>query len=132
MTHEITDPSRATLDPPGTIVVIGTTPLGIEAALYGRCLGYDVVLIAGADVWSPRSAVTESLWRIGPTFQDDWFDQHWLGGQSIDERIDDTMPMLPDRCLSSLALAAIQTQQNASPLCFQSRCANGSKMDSQR
>jgi hypothetical protein len=32
------------LEPPGTIAVIGGGPLGIEAALYGRYLGYQVTL----------------------------------------------------------------------------------------
>ena len=33
-----------TLDPPGSICILGGGPLGIEAALYGRYLGYSVVL----------------------------------------------------------------------------------------
>lgn len=33
-----------TLDPPGSIAVLGGGPIGIEAALYGRYLGYSVIL----------------------------------------------------------------------------------------
>ena len=39
-----------TLDPPGSIAVVGAGALGIEAALYGRFLGYDVTLIEAAAV----------------------------------------------------------------------------------
>jgi hypothetical protein len=100
-----------TLDPPGTIVVLGTTAVGIEAALYGRFLGYDVTLIAAQDVWAPRPNTSSASDRIGPTFQNDWFAQHWLGEQSIAHRWNDPMPMLPDQCLSSLACSALTAQQ---------------------
>ena len=73
----------ATLDPPGTIAVIGDGPLGIEAALYGRYLGYDVTRIAA------QSAV------------DDWF------GEGAD---DAPIPMRPDRCASPLARLALDAQ----------------------
>lgn len=33
-----------TLDPPGSIAILGGGPIGIEAALYGRYLGYSVIL----------------------------------------------------------------------------------------
>jgi len=102
----------ATLDPPGAIVVVGTTPIGIEAALYGRCLGYDVTLIAGADAWANRGETNPATRRIGPTFQNDWFTRFWLNGQTIAERYDDAMPMMPDRCLSPLALSAITAQRD--------------------
>ena len=39
-----------TLDPPGTIAVLGAGPLGIEAALYARYLGYDVVIFESAGI----------------------------------------------------------------------------------
>ncbi len=39
-----------TLDPPGRIAVIGAGPLGLEAALYGRYLGYDVQVFEQGDV----------------------------------------------------------------------------------
>lgn len=114
MTQSIDDPFAATLDPPGTIVVLGTTPLGIEAALYGRCLGYEVTLLAGADVWAARPPASHGTERIGPTFQDDWFARFWLGEQTIMERWNDPLPMMPDRCLSSLAVSAIQAQRGES------------------
>lgn len=101
-----------TLDPPGTIVVIGTTPVGIEAALYGRYLGYNVTLIAGVDAWiSPQLDPAATRRRLGPTFNDDWFSRHWLGDESIASRWGDAMPMLPDQCLSPLAIEAITAQQ---------------------
>lgn len=36
--------SDDTLDPPGSICILGGGPVGIEAALYGRYLGYSVIL----------------------------------------------------------------------------------------
>ncbi len=102
----------STLDPPGTIVVLGTTPVGIETALYGRYLGYNVTLIAGVDAWTSRrpDAGTPSG-RIGPTLDNDWFARHWLGDQSIASRWDDAMPMLPAQSLSTLAIEAITAQR---------------------
>ncbi len=70
-----------TLDPPGRIAVVGAGPLGIEAALYGRYLGYDVIVFEKGDV-----------------------------GQSLRADSDAPLPMLPDRCLSPLALSAIEAQ----------------------
>lgn len=103
--------NESTLDPPGSIAVIGATVHGIEAALYGRFLGYDVALFAGVDAWSDRGDVDESIRRIGPTFRGDWLDRHWLTGRSVVERFDDAAPMMPDRCLSSLAFGAIEAQR---------------------
>ncbi len=100
-----------TLDPPGTIVVLGTTAVGIEAALYGRFLGYDVTLIAAQDAWAPRPNPSLASNRIGPTFQNDWFAQHWLGEQTIGDRWNDPMPMLPDQSLSPLACSALTAQR---------------------
>lgn len=112
MTSEFNLIDSPTLDPPGTIVVLGTTPVGIEAALYGRYLGYSVTLIAGVDAWkSPELDLTVTGRRVGPTFNNDWFSRHWLGDQSIASRWDDAMPMLPDQCLSPLAIEAITAQQ---------------------
>ena len=77
----------ATLDPPGTIAVIGAGPLGIEAALYGRYLGYDVTLFEADDV-------------VG----------------SLTRSRDEAIPMLPDRCASPLAVAALTAQaEDAAP-----------------
>ena len=74
--------SEATLDPPGTIAVVGAGPLGIEAALYGRFLGYDIALIEAESI-----------------------------GHSLRSVADKPLTMLPDRCLSPLAVSAIDAQQ---------------------
>lgn len=71
----------ATLDPPGSIAVIGAGPLGIEAALYGRFLGYNVTLIEAVAVASSHRGLD-----------------------------DQPLPMLPDRCLSPLAFSAVEAQ----------------------
>ena len=81
--NESTDHSNNTLDPPGSIVVIGDGPLGIEAALYGRFLGYQVTLVQ-----------EQSL-------------DHFM----LDHRQQD-LPLLPDRCMSSLALSALDAQNH--------------------
>ena len=47
-----------TLDPPGTIAVLGAGPVGIEAALYARYLGYDVTLFESAQ---PLSQLRDRL-----------------------------------------------------------------------
>lgn len=70
-----------TLDPPGRIVIIGGGPLGLEAALYGRFLGYEVVLFEKGEI-----------------------------GQSMLANADEPLPMLPDRCLSPLAISALKAQ----------------------
>jgi predicted flavoprotein YhiN len=70
-----------TLDPPGTIVVVGGGPVGVEAALYGRFLGYNVTLLE-------REAV----------------------GSSLAARGDQPLDILPDRCLSTLARGALEAQ----------------------
>lgn len=75
------DDDLATLDPPGTIAVVGAGAIGIEAALYGRFLGYDVTLIEAHAI-----------------------------GHSIIDMADAPLPMLPHRCLSTLALGALAAQ----------------------
>lgn len=75
------DDFEMTLDPPGRIAVIGAGVLGLEAALYGRFLGYDVVVFERGEV-----------------------------GQSLRSRLSEPLPVLPSGCLSSLALAAIAAQ----------------------
>jgi hypothetical protein len=45
------------LEPPGSIAILGAGPLGIEAALYGRSLGYTVTLFE-ADTIAPGLAQT--------------------------------------------------------------------------
>lgn len=71
-----------TLDPPGSVAVIGAGPIGVEAALYGRFLGYDVTLFESVAV-----------------------------GHSMSHHGDESFPMMPDRCMSPLALAALRAQQ---------------------
>lgn len=73
----------ATLDPPGSIAVVGAGPLGIEAALYGRYLGYNVTLLEAVAV----------------------------AGSMVEMRTD-AIPMLPDRCASPLALGALAAQHS--------------------
>lgn len=75
----------ATLDPPGTIAVIGGGALGVEAALYGRFLGYAVTLVEAESIGSSAEG---------------------LRGQPL--------PVLPDRCLSPLAISALSTQTHQS------------------
>ena len=70
-----------TLDPPGQIVVIGAGPLGIEAALYGRYLGYEVTVFDKGEI-----------------------------GENLRACSDQPLPMLPDRCLSPLAVSALKAQ----------------------
>lgn len=70
-----------TLDPPGSIAVVGAGPLGIEAALYGRYLGYNVTLVEAVAI-----------------------------GQSMADQQEAPLPMLPDRCLSPLAISALRAQ----------------------
>jgi hypothetical protein len=73
---------ECTLDPPGSIAVIGAGPIGIEAALYGRYLGYEVTLFEAVAIGSSM-----------------------LDHQPL------PLPMLPDRCLSRLASAALAAQR---------------------
>jgi hypothetical protein len=77
--------SEMTLDPPGRIAIIGAGPLGLEAALYGRFLGYDVTVLERGQV-----------------------------GQSLRELSDQPLPMLPSACLSPLAWSAISAQRGGS------------------
>lgn len=78
------DADAMTLDPPGRIAVIGAGVLGLEAALYGRFLGYDVIVFERGQV-----------------------------GQALRARANEPLPVLPSGCLSSLALAAIAAQDGA-------------------
>ncbi|MGV3486747.1 MAG: hypothetical protein ACO1RT_20195 [Planctomycetaceae bacterium] len=71
--------SEMTLDPPGRIAIVGAGPLGLEAALYGRYLGYEVEVFDKGNIG-----------------------QNWLA------RLDAPLPMLPGRCLSPLAVAALK------------------------
>ncbi|WP_146513346.1 NAD(P)/FAD-dependent oxidoreductase [Rubripirellula amarantea] len=79
------DFDELTLDPPGTIAVIGGGPLGVEASLYGRYLGYEVTL----------------------------FETHTVGHSGEPKR-NEPLPILPDQCLSSLAISALSAQHHES------------------
>lgn len=48
--HSSGEAHEDTLDPPGTIAILGGGPLGLEAALYGRYLGYDVQLFEAGQI----------------------------------------------------------------------------------
>ncbi|MBI2823458.1 MAG: hypothetical protein HYX69_02065 [Planctomycetia bacterium] len=48
------------VETPALIAVVGAGPIGLEAALYGRYLGYDVMVYE-------RGRVGENLWRQGDT-----------------------------------------------------------------
>ena len=79
--HGLAFSDGMTLETPGSITVVGGGPVGVEAALYGRYLGYDLVLIEQDSI-----------------------------GCSMLERSDQPLPMLPDRCLSTLAVSALKAQ----------------------
>jgi len=76
------DDVETTLDPPGSIAVVGAGAIGIEAALYGRFLGYDVTLIEAVEI-----------------------------GHSMVDQPQKPLPMLPGRCLSPLAISALRAQK---------------------
>lgn len=62
--HEI-DRTGMTLDPPGRIGIFGSGPLTLEAALYGRFLGYEVTVIDGGQTCDYLRTIEEtpiSLW----------------------------------------------------------------------
>ena len=74
------------LETPGTVAVLGSGPLAIETALYGRYLGYDLHLFSLRD------------------------NGHW--GETSDDR---ELDMMPGRSFSSLAAAALSAQQGDVP-----------------
>ena len=73
-----------TLDPPGSIAIVGAGTHGIEAGLYGRFLGYDVKILE-------RGAI----------------------GNNMRNETDADLVILPDQCLSRLAWSALSTQHSA-------------------
>ncbi|MEE2938387.1 MAG: hypothetical protein VYA84_20560 [Planctomycetota bacterium] len=73
-----------TLDPPGTIVVVGAGILGIEAGLYGRFLGYNVQILEMEQI-----------------------------GSNLLRRSSEVLPAMPTRLLSSLSESALQAQSGA-------------------
>lgn len=75
-------PSDLTLDPPGSIAVVGATAQGIETALYGRFLGFTVTLIEAVGI------------------------EH-----ALSQTDDQPLPILPDRAISNLAQSALNAQR---------------------
>lgn len=73
-----------TLDPPGSIAVVGAGALGLEAGLYGRFLGYHVTVFESGEIG-------QNLVPLGAA----------------------PPPVLPDQCLSPLALSALAAQRQA-------------------
>ncbi len=73
-----------TLDPPGTVAIVGAGTHGLEAGLYGRFLGYDVTILERGSV-----------------------------GNNMLHESDADLIILPDQCLSPLALSAVATQHAA-------------------
>ena len=70
-----------TLDPPGSIAVIGAGPIGLEAALYGRFLGYNVTIYEAE--------------QIAASYRD---------------RGSESLHIAPDRSVSPLVLSALSAQ----------------------
>jgi hypothetical protein len=81
------------LEPPGTIAVIGGGIVGVEAALYGRYLGYNVHVFQSGKI-----------------------------GQSMLDRGDEPLDMLPDRSFSPLAAAALTAQVENRPQSLPTTC----------
>jgi hypothetical protein len=81
------------LEPPGTIAVIGGGIVGVEAALYGRYLGYNVHVFQSGKI-----------------------------GQSMLDRGDEPLDMLPDRSFSPLAAAALSAQVENRPQSLPTTC----------
>jgi hypothetical protein len=81
------------LEPPGTIAVVGGGMVGVEAALYGRYLGYNVHVFQSGKI-----------------------------GQSMLDRGDEPLPMLPDRSFSPLAAAALSAQSENRPQALPTTC----------
>lgn len=69
-----------TIDTPASIAILGAGPIGLEAAIYGRYLGYDIHVFEAGQV-----------------------------GQSLADRPAAEMPEPFERCCSPLGLAAIHT-----------------------
>ncbi|MEM8667601.1 MAG: hypothetical protein AAGG48_08815 [Planctomycetota bacterium] len=73
-----------TLEPPGSILIVGAGLLGIEAGLYGRFLGYDIQIIEQDTI-----------------------------GSKLRARAEEELPVMPNRCLSPLAVSALQAQSGS-------------------
>jgi len=84
MNDSANDNPQLTLDPPGSIAIVGAGTHGIEAGLYGRFLGYDVTVLEKGVI-----------------------------GQNMLQATDEDLTVLPDQCLSPLALSAVTAQHAA-------------------
>ena len=84
MNHNDKTDMEMTLDPPGSIAIVGAGTHGIEAGLYGRFLGYDVKILE-------RGAI----------------------GNNMRNETNADLVLLPDQCLSPLAWSAVATQHSA-------------------
>ena len=73
-----------TLDPPGSIAIVGAGTHGIEAGIYGRFLGYNVTIL----------------------------EQGSIGNHLLKDSHEE-LAVLPNQCLSSLGLSAIEAQREA-------------------
>lgn len=87
-------PFQCPLDPPGVIAVIGGGIIGIETALYGRYLGYQVQVYHDGVV-----------------------------GQSMLDRGEQPLAMMPDRSFSPLAASALSAQVEDRPESLPTTCA---------
>ena len=81
------------LETPGTVAVVGGGVLGIEAALYGRYLGYKVTVFESETV-----------------------------GHRVAALGDEPLPMLPDRSFSPLAASALAAQTDDRPASLPMTC----------
>lgn len=76
--------SELTLDPPGSIAIVGAGTHGIEAGIYGRFLGYDVTILEQGSI-----------------------------GNNMRMESGADLVVLPDQCLSPLGLSAVEAQNAA-------------------
>ena len=76
--------SELTLDPPGSIAIVGAGTHGIEAGIYGRFLGYDVTILEQGSI-----------------------------GNNMRIESDADLVVLPNQCLSPLGLSAVEAQHAA-------------------
>ncbi|MEM9365630.1 MAG: hypothetical protein AAGD07_06505 [Planctomycetota bacterium] len=101
-----------TLETPGRIAIVGCTPTGIEAALYGRFLGYDVQVFARGRTREthPLGSATQYP-GIGPDLSTGWWHQNGCSHDHDPESLlDAELPCRPSDCLTPLALSALESQ----------------------
>ena len=92
------DDLESPLETPGSMAVLGGAVMGIEAALYGRYLGYRVTVLE-AETVGHRVAALE----------------------------DQPLPMLPDRSFSPLAASALSAQSDERPTVLPMTCGDWCK-----